>query len=163
MRKLIAVALMSLLAACQSVPHRPGFSAKQVAALEQIGFKPAGDDWSLGIADRLLFETNQAVLIPENATSIGRLAPSLLAVGIHGARVEGHTDAVGTTEYNQQLSLRRAEAVKAELVKNGMAAGELRVAGMGETDPIDTNDTEAGRAQNRRVVIVVSPADAMKL
>jgi OOP family OmpA-OmpF porin len=77
--------------------------------------------------------------------------------------VEGHTDALGADDYNLDLSRRRAEAVKAALATAGLPADAIRAQGLGETDPIETNDTEEGRAQNRRVVIVVTPGDAIRV
>ncbi len=65
--------------------------------------------------------------------------------------LDGHTDSTGPEEYNQGLSVRRAQAVKDHLVENGIAADRLTVKGFGESDPIDKNDTPAGRAENRRV------------
>jgi OOP family OmpA-OmpF porin len=67
--------------------------------------------------------------------------------------VEGHTDARGTDAYNQKLSERRARAVASDLVKRGVAASRITVAGRGESQPVASNDTEEGRAQNRRVEI----------
>ena len=78
----------------------------------------------------------------------------------HGAGVEGHTDSTGSDTYNMQLSDRRAAAVKAQFVNDGLLAAEVRAVGKGETQPIASNDTEESRAQNRRVVIIVTPADA---
>ena len=67
-------------------------------------------------------------------------------------QIEGHTDSKGSTEYNQGLSERRAKAIKTSLVKRTMVdAGRLNAVGFGESKPIATNDTEAGRAKNRRV------------
>lgn len=71
--------------------------------------------------------------------------------------VEGHTDAIGTNAYNQALSLRRANAVKAYLVKHGVGADRLQVSGFGESMPVASNDTNDGRAQNRRVELKVLP------
>lgn len=68
---------------------------------------------------------------------------------------EGHTDSLGSAEYNQKLSVRRAEAVYRYLVNRGIAPERLSVKGFGETHPVATNDTEAGRAQNRRVELHV--------
>lgn len=70
-------------------------------------------------------------------------------------RVEGHTDWIGTEEYNQTLSERRAEAVKAHLVENGVTVDRLSTVGYGETNPISTNETQEGRALNRRVELKV--------
>lgn len=69
--------------------------------------------------------------------------------------VEGHTDAKGTDDYNLKLSMRRAAAVKAFLVKEGVAEARLSTRGLGESQPVASNDTEDGRAQNRRVELKV--------
>jgi outer membrane protein OmpA-like peptidoglycan-associated protein len=70
---------------------------------------------------------------------------------------EGHTDSRGTDAYNQRLSERRARAVKDYLVKAGVAANRIEIAGMGESSPVASNDTEDGRAQNRRVELRIRP------
>jgi OOP family OmpA-OmpF porin len=70
-------------------------------------------------------------------------------------KITGHTDSTGAAEYNQQLSLRRAQAVRDYLVKLGGNASIMEVAGMGEAKPIADNKTAAGRAQNRRVEVEV--------
>lgn len=160
MRNALLVILLATLAACQTVPGKPGFSSRQVATLQAQGFKPVGENYELGIADRLLFAFDKSELVPEMVVVIDKLTRTLTAVGIHGATVEGHTDSTGTTDYNQQLSNRRAASVTAAMVAGGMAAGEVRAQGLGETDPIADNSSEEGRAENRRVVIVVSPLDA---
>lgn len=161
MRSLMVLMLALLLAACQTVPPQSGFSAQQIATLQEQGFKPVGENWELGMPDRLLFASNEATLMPETVATIDRLSRILQGVGIQSALVEGHTDSVGSEAHNQELSLRRAAAIKAAMVGAGMPEAQFRTIGFGETDPIESNDTEAGRAQNRRVVIVVSPADAM--
>lgn len=69
--------------------------------------------------------------------------------------VEGHTDSIGSEEYNMKLSQRRAESVVDYLVAGGIARSRLEPIGMGESDPVATNDTEDGRAQNRRVELRV--------
>lgn len=159
-RKLLALFAITALAACQTVPAKPGFSAKQVAALTQEEFKPVGENYELGLSDRVLFEVDKSDLSPEAVGRIGKLAGVLKSVDINGAGVEGHTDSTGSDDYNQQLSERRAASVKAEFVKAGMADANVRAIGKGESQPVASNDTDEGRAQNRRVVIVVTPADA---
>jgi outer membrane protein OmpA-like peptidoglycan-associated protein len=70
-------------------------------------------------------------------------------------RIEGHTDSIGTEQYNLRLSQRRAEAVKQYLVQGGIAASRLEAVGLGESDPVASNDTADGRAQNRRAELEV--------
>lgn len=160
MRKGLALFAIAALAACQTVPAKTGFSAKQVAVLTQEEFKPVGENYELGLSDRVLFEVDKSDLAPEAVTRISKIAAALKSVDIDGAGVEGHTDSTGSDDYNQQLSERRAASVKIEFVKAGMPEANVRAVGKGETQPIAGNDTDEGRAQNRRVVIVVTPVDA---
>lgn len=161
MRKLIALTALALLAACQTTPRKPTFSKQQVALLVAEGFKPVGDNYELGIADKVLFAVDQSDLPPEGAAVVGRLAMALGSVGISGAMVEGHTDSTGSDIYNQALSERRANTVKDALATGGLSPAGLRAQGFGESDPIESNDTQEGRTQNRRVVVVVTPLDAV--
>ncbi len=77
---------------------------------------------------------------------------------IRRLRIEGHTDSTGEAAYNDDLSARRAAAVEAWLVGHGIAKERLESAGLGSKEPIDTNETEAGRAKNRRVVFRIVDA-----
>jgi outer membrane protein OmpA-like peptidoglycan-associated protein len=70
---------------------------------------------------------------------------------------EGHTDAIGSTEYNQKLSERRADAVRRYLVNGGIDPTRIQTEGYGESQPVASNDTTEGRAQNRRVELRVVP------
>ncbi len=69
--------------------------------------------------------------------------------------IVGHTDSIGTDRYNQGLSMRRATSVRDYLASKGIASGRMSIAGRGEKEPIDTNKTRAGRANNRRVEFVI--------
>jgi OOP family OmpA-OmpF porin len=69
--------------------------------------------------------------------------------------VAGHTDSVGSEEYNMGLSDRRANSVKDYLISQGITATRLTARGYGESQPVASNDTDAGRAQNRRVELIV--------
>jgi OOP family OmpA-OmpF porin len=69
---------------------------------------------------------------------------------------EGHTDAVGSDQYNERLSVRRATAVKDYLVRGGISASRIEIRGLGESQPVASNETADGRAQNRRVELRVS-------
>ena len=104
----------------------------------------------------VLFDTASANLKPGAREKLARVSGIL---GSHpGLRleVEGHTDSVGTNEYNQGLSERRAESVRAYLVDQRIAPAAIVTLGVGEDRPVATNDTAAGRQQNRRVEIIVS-------
>ncbi|KPL68218.1 hypothetical protein SZ64_08830 [Erythrobacter sp. SG61-1L] len=157
-----SVAFLPLLA-CQTIPDAPAspYSAEQIAKLRHYEFREEGDQWLLGLDGKLLFPTNGADLAADQMTRIGTMAHELAAVGIHGADVEGHADSIGEESYNMDLSLRRANAVRQSLVTGGMTEGRVQAAGLGETQPIASNETEEGRQENRRVVIIVSPDDVL--
>lgn len=160
MRKAIPLLLCLILAlgGCRTMSARSPFGERQVRTLAASGFVRHGADWQLGVlTDRLTFPTDQSRLDPTQLAPLARIAAALLAVGIDGARVEGHTDSTGTPAHNRQLSLERAIAVKQAMVSAGMAADRIRVVGLASRFPVESNRTAAGRYQNRRVVIIVSP------
>lgn len=104
----------------------------------------------------VLFDTDQATLKPGAMVTIDRLAEFLERnQGTH-IRIEGHTDSVGASEYNAALSERRARAVADALVTRGTSSARVATEGRGEGFPVATNDTTAGRQQNRRVEVVFS-------
>ena len=104
--------------------------------------------------DNLEFETAKAVIKGKSHVSLDKLALLLEEKG-YGLKIEGHTDSIGTPERNMNLSIRRAEAVKAYLVEKGVMESRLETAGYGQTRPIATNKTEAGRQKNRRVEMTI--------
>ena len=159
-RMALILSCLALVAACQTVPDRLGFSARQVAVMTQAGFRQVDSHFELGLADRMLFEVDSSVLQADQVTRLNQLAGALRGVGIDSARVEGNTDSTGTSEYNLALSQRRALAVKQAMVSGGMAETAIQAVGLGETNPLASNDTDEGRQQNRRVVIIISPEDA---
>ena len=160
MRRLLIGLMLAMLAACATVPAKPSFNKAQVAAMSGLGFRPVGANYELGLEDRVLFAVDKSDLNPEATAVLVRIAGALLKVEIRGASVFGHTDASGSADYNLALSQRRAASVKAGLAAAGMEAARIRDQGVGETQPVASNDTDDGRTQNRRVVIVVSPDDA---
>lgn len=106
----------------------------------------------------LLFETGMANLRGGANAQLDKLARFL---GEHPERnvlIEGHTDSVGSAAFNQGLSQRRADAVRAHLMSAGVEGSRLQATGMGLHSPIASNATVQGRAQNRRVELVISPA-----
>jgi outer membrane protein OmpA-like peptidoglycan-associated protein len=104
----------------------------------------------------VLFDFNQATLKPGAKEKLAKVSGILLAYPTLRMTVEGHTDSVGTDEYNLQLSQRRADAVRDYLVSNGISMDNIQTAGLGKAGPVASNDTAAGRQQNRRVEMVVS-------
>lgn len=103
-----------------------------------------------------LFDFDKAVLKPAGKADLDELARRIHALdALEVVVATGHTDSTGPEAYNMKLSLRRAEAVKAYLVSRGVPAENIYVEGKGETSPIATNSTRAGRAQNRRVEVEV--------
>ena len=156
-RSLLLVVCASLLAACQSVPPQTGFTPEQVAALKAEGFVDQGFDWSLNMPERLLFQTNESAISTEQQAQIARIASRLVGVGIATARVEGHTDSVGAAAYNLTLSQARATAVAGPMQGAGMRLAPDQIVGRGEAVPMSSNDTDEGRQDNRRVVVIVTP------
>lgn len=101
----------------------------------------------------ILFETGQARIRPESAPLLDEVVALLRQNGALKLVVEGHTDNVGTSPANLELSRRRAQAVVQYLSGQGIAAARLRAEGRGDTEPVADNRSEQGRAQNRRVVL----------
>jgi len=106
----------------------------------------------------VLFDTGKATLKPGAALALDRLANFMRDNPRTSIIVEGHTDSRGGEDYNQQLSERRAQAVAQALAERGVSADRYRTMGRGEDFPVASNDTVAGRQQNRRVEIVFSDA-----
>ena len=102
-----------------------------------------------------LFDFDKSVIKPAGKTALDGLVAELSKVNVETLIAVGHTDAVGTEAYNQALSLRRVEAVKAYLVSKGVPADQIKTEGKGESQPVASNQTREGRAQNRRVEIDV--------
>lgn len=106
----------------------------------------------------VLFDTGKATLKPGADLSLDRLASYLKQHPQTRIRIEGHTDSTGSAELNQALSERRADAVANALSARGVSAGAIQTLGRGEDFPVASNQTAAGRQQNRRVEIVFSDA-----
>jgi outer membrane protein OmpA-like peptidoglycan-associated protein len=117
----------------------------------------------LSVGD-VLFETGKADLKPGAVADLDRLATFLGKYPERTVVIEGHTDNVGGDDYNVGLSQRRADSVRAYLLRQGVDASRIETQGMGESVPVATNDTAGGRQQNRRVEVIVShpPASAAR-
>ncbi|PTT02131.1 hypothetical protein DBR24_07375 [Pseudomonas sp. HMWF006] len=152
-----AVLLMALLAltGCQTAPQK-GLTPAQVAVLKQQGFELTDEGWEFGLSGKVLFGSDVESLNSQSTEIVERIGKALLGVGIERVRVDGHTDASGKEAYNQQLSLRRAKSVANVLLTVGMKQENIQLQGLGSKEPVASNDTAAGRTENRRVSIVVS-------
>ena len=104
----------------------------------------------------VLFKSGSFELLPGARERLAKVSGIVLAYPTLHLQVEGHTDSVGTDEYNQNLSEHRAQAVRDYLVQQGISANTIGSRGLGKTQPIATNDTPEGRQQNRRVELVFS-------
>lgn len=109
-----------------------------------------------------LFDFDKSDLKPEGKKNLDELIAKIKGVNLEVAIAVGHTDSVGTEAYNLALSRRRADAVKAYLVSQGIPADRIRAEGKGESQPVASNATDEGRAKNRRVEIEVVQAGARK-
>lgn len=101
------------------------------------------------------FDFDKSNLKPEGRASLDELVSKIQGINLEVIVAVGHTDSVGTEQYNQGLSERRADSVKEYLVSKGIEPGRVYTEGKGELQPIASNQTAAGRAQNRRVEIEV--------
>lgn len=103
----------------------------------------------------VLFEVDRAELKPGAARTLDQLVRALSDDRSATIAIEGHTDATGGAQYNAELSLRRADAVKAYLAMHGIDPVRITTRGLGQDYPVASNATEAGRQQNRRVEVIV--------
>ena len=107
----------------------------------------------------VLFASAKDTLLPAAQDKLAQVAEALKNQGDHKILVEGHTDSQGSDASNQLLSERRAQAVTTFLVSRGVSASQIRGEGLGETRPVADNGNPEGRANNRRVEIVIQPVE----
>jgi outer membrane protein OmpA-like peptidoglycan-associated protein len=156
---LLCLPLCLLLEGCQTAPpplYR-GLTQTQVKVLKSEGFQETEQGFEFGSTGPILFDFDRYNLKPDVRRIVERIGHTLTAAGLDSVRVYGYTDGQGSNAYDYELSRRRAEVVAIELVDTGLPAAHVEVIGKGKRDPIGDNHTEAGRAQNRRVAIVISP------
>ena len=101
------------------------------------------------------FEFNKATLTKDSERILWRAYNAMVANPEVGVVITGHTDNVGSQKYNQVLSLKRAQAVKNWLVEQGIASNRMRTVGRGLNEPVASNETDSGRAENRRIEFYV--------
>ena len=129
--------------------------AELQGTLENLQAAQTAEGLVLTLTD-VLFDTDRSVLKPGAEETIDEIAEFLRKDDGQTITVKGHTDSRGADAYNKQLSAARANAVRDALIGRGVDAGRISAEGMGEAYPVATNDTAAGRQQNRRVEIVIS-------
>lgn len=110
----------------------------------------------------LLFDFDKSDLRPQAKTNIASLSKTLNKYPDTDIVVEGDTDNAGTSDYNVSLSDRRAKAVSNHMVSLGVSGSRISDIGLGETNPVASNDTDSGRQQNRRVEVAIFANDKLK-
>ena len=135
---------------------------RAMASLAEIASVKADEQRTvITLSGGVLFKTKEATLLPIAQTQLDKVAEALQSQGDDKKIViEGHTDSQGKDDFNQQLSQRRAEAVRSYLVSRGVPADMIKAVGKGEVEPIADNKTAEGRANNRRVEIEIDNASS---
>lgn len=116
-----------------------------------------GESLIVTLPQDILFATDSTALRADLQADLGALARNLQDYPNSTVQVIGHTDNVGSATYNEDLSLRRANGVANVLISRGVSTARITTIGLGENQPVATNLTAEGRAQNRRVEIVILP------
>ena len=133
---------------------------RQQLANDGIQITNTGDRLIVTLPQDITFATDSAVVTPSLQADISRVATNLLNYPRSNVQVIGHTDNTGDAAYNQTLSVQRASSVANILFAGGVPTNRVSVFGRGEDQPVASNLTPEGRAQNRRVDIVVIPQNA---
>jgi outer membrane protein OmpA-like peptidoglycan-associated protein len=132
---------------------------RQAAELKQTvkGAKVerVGEGIQVTFASGLLYDFDSDEVKPESRTNLRELANSLDKYPDSDLLILGHTDSVGTAEYNKDLSVKRADAAAEYLISQGVSRSRIGTGGLGEEEPVASNDTDAGRSQNRRVEVAI--------
>jgi outer membrane protein OmpA-like peptidoglycan-associated protein len=126
--------------------------------LQQLNTILATRDSARGLVANMsdvLFRSGSYELLPGARERLAKVSGIVLASNLHVA-IEGHTDSIGTDEFNFSLSERRADAVRDYFIQQGINGGAIEARGFGKSEPIASNDTSEGRAQNRRVELILS-------
>jgi outer membrane protein OmpA-like peptidoglycan-associated protein len=136
-----------------NLPAR-GVEGRLLALIEDRGLKPNKTTWF--DFDRLLFATGSATLEPQSEEQLHNIAAILKAYSSVHLKIGGYTDTVGSAAANLKLSQDRATNVMHELVNLGISSGRLSAQGYGDEHAVGDNSTDAGRALNRRISMLVT-------
>ena len=138
------------------IGHRMDEKAKELEAeLENAKVERVGEGILVTFDSGLLFDFDSATLRQASRTNLSDLAKTLTETPEAELLVAGHTDSVGTDDYNYKLSERRAQSAADYLMTRGVAGSRINVTGLGETEPVASNDSATGRQQNRRVEVAI--------
>ncbi|MFA6034171.1 MAG: OmpA family protein, partial [Myxococcota bacterium] len=135
---------------------RAAESQAALAKLAAVKDEPRG--MVITLSGSVLFASNKSTLLPEAQIRLNQVAEVLLTTRERNLNVEGHTDSQGTDSYNMDLSQRRADAVRSYLISRGYQADLIQSHGLGKGHPIADNASAEGRANNRRVEIIIEHA-----
>jgi outer membrane protein OmpA-like peptidoglycan-associated protein len=127
------------------------------AAVERVG-----EGIQVTFDSGILFDVDSDALRPEAQSNLRELAVSLGDYEGTSVLVVGHTDATGSDEYNQGLSERRSAAARSFLVSAGLEAGRIEAVGLGETEPVASNESVEGRQENRRVEVAIFASEDLQ-
>ncbi|HBT82818.1 MAG: hypothetical protein A2091_01915 [Desulfuromonadales bacterium GWD2_61_12] len=128
-----------------------------LAAVEGVNVRREGNVLHVTFRSDNQFDVNSAALRPEAQRDIARMADIQREYDKTTITIAGHTDSTGTESHNQQLSERRAGAVRDILLSRNVAANRITIVGFGETQPVADNASKKGQQQNRRVEITINP------
>ena len=138
------------------IGHQMDQQAKEIdQSIPGAKVERVGEGIQVTFESGLLFDFDSDVVKPTAASNLQELARSLNKFGDSNILIMGHTDSQGDDAYNMALSQRRANSASAYLQSQGVPASRITTAGRGESEPVASNDTEAGKAQNRRVEIAI--------
>lgn len=125
---------------------------------DALGITEVGEDTlKIGVAGDASFPFDEATIEPQFKPTFDKIASVLADYDKTIVHVVGHTDSIGAAAYNKRLSMDRAESVATYMSRQGVNGNRILTYGSGESSPVATNDTEAGRRQNRRVEIFIKP------
>ena len=147
-----------------AAPAKPAAAPAKPAAApaKPAAAAPRPTTEKVTLAADALFDFDKAVIKSDAKAKLDDLVAKLKAINLEVIIAIGHTDSVGGAAYNQKLSLKRAEAVKAFIISKGIEPNRVYTEGKGEKQPIADNKTKAGRSKNRRVEIEVVGTRAVK-
>ncbi len=170
MRRLLAIGILTLTAACTTLDHpsivdtgrRPAerqLSAEETEAAARARIREIEERILRGDLPKIQFEFDRDEILPESYPTLDRIAEVIQSSERLKLMIFAHCDIIGTDDYNYELSRRRAKSVKGYLANKGIPPPSMRYRGFGRSKPIADNDTDAGRAKNRRVEFYVTTRD----